>query len=389
MALTFDEHLPRITKLRHQLHQAAEVSGSEDATAGLIKKFLTKEAKPDSLKTEVGGHGLFATYNGSSEAPHIMLRCELDGLPIEDDIDADYRAKTEGVGHKCGHDGHMAILCGVAKKLAAEPPASAKVSLLFQPAEETGQGAQQILQDDSFQQLQPDYCFALHNLPGFARNELIIRDGVFAAASVGLEVNLSGATSHAAHPEEGRSPAMAMAQLVQSLSTVPQFYSPLDQAAKVTVVSAELGQEAFGTSPGKATVRATLRTYDNEHLERLKKRCVDLAGKLSVTYDIDMKHRWVEEFAATKNDRQAVQTICKAAKKQNIKIHKKNRPFSWSEDFGRFTEKIDGAIFGIGAGKKQPALHSKKYDFPDELISSGVAMFLDIIDEVSAQSSRA
>src|SRR5699024_7821591 len=106
------------------------------------------EATPDSLKTGVGGHGLLATYNEESEGPHIMLRCELDGLPIEDDIDTDYRAQTEGVGHKCGHDGHMAILFGVAKMLAAEASDSAKVTLLFQPAEETGQGAQQILRDD-------------------------------------------------------------------------------------------------------------------------------------------------------------------------------------------------------------------------------------------------
>src|SRR5699024_617385 len=130
--------------------------------------------------------------------------------------------------------------------------------------------------------------FALHNLPGFTRNELIIGEGVFAAASVGLEVDLSGATSHAAHPEEGRSPAMAMAELVQALSAVQQLYSPLCQAPNVTVVSACLRHQASGTSPCKATVRATFRTYYHKHMDGLKKRCVDLAGKLSATYDIDM-----------------------------------------------------------------------------------------------------
>src|SRR5699024_6150453 len=135
---------------------------------------------------------------------------------------------------------------------------------------------------------------------------IIVREGTFAAASVGLEVELTGATSHAAHPEEGRSPAMAMAQMLQSLSAVPQFYSPINQAAKVTVISAELGEKAFGTSPGKALVRATLRTFSNEHLDVLKKRCLSLAKNLSATYDLDIAHRWLEEFATTKNGRQAV-----------------------------------------------------------------------------------
>lgn len=385
MTFDIDEHLPRITSLRQQLHSIAEVSGSEEHTAEAIQSFLSQEAKPDELFDSIGGHGVVASYQGRSEGEHILLRCELDALPIPDIIEADYRSQSEGVGHKCGHDGHMAIICGVATLLARERTSSGKVSLLFQPAEETGEGAQYVLQDQTFQTLQPDYCFALHNLPGYEKNQIVVRDQVFAAASVGLEVQLQGQTSHAAHPEEGRSPAMAMAQLVQALSAVPQYYSSLDEATKVTVINAELGERAFGTSPGQATVRATLRTYDDEVLASLQERCHKIAEGIAQTYDVSIEHRWVEPFAVTKNAPPAVDIIRKSAEIQGFDIHEKETPFSWSEDFGHFSRQISGAMFGLGSGKKHAALHAESYDFPDQVIPTGTQMFMQIINEVLSQ----
>ena len=382
MSHNIDSHLPKLIELRHHLHKIAEVSGSESDTAQAIEEYLRDKAKPDSIQTGVGGNGIVATYESGSEGPHLMLRCELDGLPIADNIEAEYQSQAEGVGHKCGHDGHMSILCGVAKILSQEQLSAGKVSLLFQPAEETGQGAQWVLDDETFRSLQPDYCFALHNLPGYPQNQIIIRKGPFAAASVGLEVALEGETSHAAHPEEGKSPALAMAQLVQSLSSVPQLYSSLDRAAKVTVINAELGEEAFGTSPGHAVVRATLRTYDDEHLKSLKQRCLTIAEGLADTYELLASHRWVEEFAATKNDADATNIIQKAAHEKGFDLLEKEHPFSWSEDFGRFTKNITGAMFGLGVGEDHPALHAERYDFNDEVIQTGIQMFIQITKEV-------
>lgn len=385
MIFDIDEHLPRLTSLRQHLHSIAEVSGSEANTAQVIRTFLADEAEPDELHDSIGGHGILATYQGRSKGKHVLLRCELDALPISDLIDADYQSKSEGVGHKCGHDGHMAIIGGVAKLLAAKRPSSGKVSLLFQPAEETGEGARRVLDDQTFQALQPDYCFALHNLPGYEKHRIVVRDWVFAAASVGLEVRLQGQTAHAAHPEEGRSPAMGMAQLIQALSAVPQYYSSLDDATKVTIVNAELGERAFGTSPGQATVRATLRTYNDELLTSLKERCVRIAESIAQTYDLSIDHRWVEPFAATNNAPQAVDVIRKAARTQGFNIKEKENPFSWSEDFGHFTREIEGAMFGLGVGKEHAALHAESYDFPDQVISTGTRMFMQIINEELSQ----
>jgi amidohydrolase len=384
MPFSIDQYLDELISLRHRLHANPEVSGNEQQTSTIIAQFL-EETQPDELHSAVGGHGILATYDGESDGPHVLVRCELDALPITDDISQDYRSTSSGVGHKCGHDGHMAILCGLAKLLEDEKIPSGKVTLLFQPAEETGEGARQVLADQRFQQMDVDYCFALHNLPGFEKDQIVVRKGIFAAASVGLSVNFTGQTSHAAHPEQGRSPALAMAQTVQAFSSAPQFYSPLEKAAKVTVINARLGERAFGTSPGKANVMATLRTYDDELLSTLKEKCEQIARRTAETYELTLDTEWVEPFPTTKNAESTVSLIEEAATKLGLDVKYKESPFSWSEDFGHFTEHIEGAMFGLGIGTDRPALHAESYDFVDEVISTGATMFMQIITEVTAK----
>ncbi|HET6528600.1 MAG TPA: amidohydrolase [Balneolaceae bacterium] len=381
MPFRIDQHVQQLIELRHKLHSIAEVSGSESKTADVIADFL-KKTSPDSLQTGVGGEGILATYEGRSDHPHILLRCELDALPIPDVNEVDYRSKTEGTGHKCGHDGHMSILCGAACWLQNEKP-DATVTLLFQPAEETGQGAKWMMGDEKFKKLQPDYCFALHNLPGYKKHQIVVKDDVFAAASTGLTVDFKGQTSHAAHPEEGKSPALALAQFIQSISSVPQFVTAMNKSAKVTVVHAAMGELAFGTSPGKGTVSATLRAWQNETLELLKEECLQLAGGLAETYMLEVSHEWREAFSSTINSAEAVGVIKSAAEALEFEMKEKEYPFEWSEDFGRFINKIPGAMFGLGAGKDHPPLHAQDYDFPDDIISTGISMFIQIIKEVN------
>ncbi|WP_445665776.1 amidohydrolase [Fodinibius sp. AD559] len=387
MPLNFDIKplLPELKRLRHQLHAAAEVSGEEQQTAEIISYFLSA-TNPDELQENVGGSGLLVTYDSKEPGPHVMIRCELDGLPISDDIEADYQSKTEGVGHKCGHDGHMTIVAGVSKLLGKQQLQAGKVTLLFQPAEETGEGAARVIRDSQFKDLAPDYCFALHNLPGFKKHQIVVKENTFAAASVGLIVRFDGATAHAAHPEEGNSPALAVAQTIQSFSAVPQFQVPLEKSAKVTVIHAAVGERAFGTSPGQGTVMATLRTYGDKLLAKLKDHCIQIAEGYADTFDLGIDVEWVEEFPATVNNTEAVEIIEAAASKNRSEIHHKEEPFSWSEDFGHFTGKYKGAMFGLGAGKSHPALHAQNYDFPDEIIASGISMFIQIINETIDRS---
>jgi amidohydrolase len=273
----------------------------------------------------------------------------------------------------------MTIVAGLAPLLRRRRLESGSVVLMFQPSEENGKGALRVLDDSRFKKLAPDYVFALHNLPGFKLGEVILRHGVFAASSIGLVIKLTGATSHAAEPEKGRTPALAVAQLIQTLSSAPQLFVGLHEAAKVTVIHARLGEIAFGTTPGYGEVMATLRTHSDAVMEQLAAKCARAATDLAQAWGLEVDVRWHEEFPVTTNDRAAVEIVNAAAESLGLGITTQPAPFPWSEDFGHFTAGYQGAIFGLGSGVDQPALHHPQYDFPEQLLTIGVDLFAEII----------
>jgi amidohydrolase len=160
--------LEELIQLRHKLHKYPEVSGNEKETANCVLLFLSKYP-PHELVTTLGGEGILAIYKGKNVGKSILFRCELDALPIQEMNSFNYKSVYEGVSHKCGHDGHMAILCGLGKKLYENPIEKGTVMLLFQPSEEDGKGAKRVLHDSKFKEIKPDFAFALHNLPGYKK----------------------------------------------------------------------------------------------------------------------------------------------------------------------------------------------------------------------------
>lgn len=368
----------QLTSLRRELHRQPELAGHEQQTARRISGYLS-EYDPDEVITGLGGHGVAAVFDSGNDGPTVLIRAELDGLPIPDEIDSEYVSRTDGVGHKCGHDGHMVMVAGLAPLMQKERPTKGRVVLLFQPAEETGQGAREVIEDPQFQNIRPDYVFCLHNLPGFDKGKIIVRDNVFASASKGLIIRLEGATSHAAEPESGKTPALAVANLINGLTAVPQLFTRLARAAKVTIIHARVGEVAFGTSPGFGVVMATLRSHREEVMEKLTRGCLHLANSMAVTWDLKCSTEWVEEFPSTVNTPECVNHLREAAKALNYELHEAEAAFPWSEDFGNFTAIAPGAIFGLGSGADAPALHNPDYDFPDELIPKGLSMFASII----------
>jgi len=364
--------------LRHALHRAPELSGHETETAERIQRFLEAHA-PNRIITGLGGQGVAAVYEGRHPGPTVLLRADLDALPIRETVSLPYGSLHPGVSHKCGHDGHMSILAGVGARLARTRPGTGRVVLLFQPAEETGEGAAKVLNDSRFSEIEPDMVFALHNLPGYPEGCVVLKDGVFASASIGLIVELSGRTSHAGQPHHGISPASAMAHLIQSFAAAPQNKTDLTEAAKVTVIHARLGEKAFGTSPGEAHVMATLRATRDDVIDRLRKYCSDLAAGIGGAHGLSVSIASTDAFPVTRNHSSMVQALETTANALDRKIHHLDSPFPWSEDFGHFTARYPGAIFGLGAGRAQPALHHPEYDFPDRILPEGVAFFTHLI----------
>lgn len=371
------EVLDILRRLRGALHQYPELSGQEKETARAIVKFFSP-LKSDCLVTQLGGEGLAFVFEGANSGASTMIRCELDGLPVREDNQFSHRSTINDKSHACGHDGHMAIVCGVGMALSKKPPKRGRVILLFQPAEETGEGAEAVIQSDGFDGLKPDYVFALHNLPGHKKNSILLKEGVFAAASKGMEIHLKGRTSHAAFPEDGNSPASAMAQIIMALQALPEKVKGF---SLVTVVNAVLGELSFGTTPGDAVIRATFRSYDDQVLRELVALAEELVERLSQEYELNYAIGYREGFQATVNHPEAYSMVEVAAHQLNYKVEYMKEPFRWSEDFGQFSKVAKTAFFGVGAGIDHPQLHEPVYDFPDDIISTGINMFMAIIEQ--------
>jgi amidohydrolase len=364
------EPLERWVDLRRRLHRIAERSGEERKTAGLIAEELAR-CHPDRLLTGIAGTGVAAVFEGKRPGPRVLLRCELDALPIPERGDLPYTSKNPEVSHRCGHDGHMAMVTALAPELAESRPESGAVILLYQPAEETGNGSRLVMESEPFVELAPDRVFAVHNLPGYPLGEVVIRAGVFAAESCGMIADFTGEPSHAAEPHLGRSPTMAILQCATSLTTFAQRHVGLGQAAKVTVTHIQLGEPCFGITPGEGRVTATLRSHSSEVMSHLRERCVSLVKGLAATYEVEAAVGWTEEFPLTVNDPEEVARIIEAAEAQKLPVRRLDAPLPWSEDFGHLTGRFRGALIGLGAGETCPALHRPDYDFPEALLPIG------------------
>lgn len=366
-----------LTEFRKHLHQHPELSGQEINTSKYIKKNL-ELLNPDKIITDIGGHGIAAIFNDNAPCKTLLFRADIDALPIQEKNDFEYKSKIPGVAHKCGHDGHSAILMGLAQKIAGDKSLKHRIALLFQPAEETAQGALAVINDPKFKEIAPDYCFGLHNLPGYSLGSLIIRNGIFASSSVGMIIDLKGETSHAGHPENGRSPVLAMTSIINAMLAVPQLHTSFSDAALTTIIYARLGEIAFGTSPGYAQVMATLRSHTDRDMDILKNKSSHIVKAIAEAHNLDYTIDWTEYFPALVNDSFSVQTVRYAAEHLHMKIIEKDKPFPWSEDFAYFTS-IKSAFFGLGSGTDHPQLHNSDYDFPDELIDVGSELFHSII----------
>lgn len=370
-----------LTLLRRKLHQHPEPSGKEKATAQRIKDYL-KQYPPDHILEGIGGHGLLALYESGKEGSFVAFRCDMDALPIEEENDLDYRSENDGVSHKCGHDGHMAMVSGLAQLYHHQRPHSGTIGLLYQPAEETGEGAAAILADEQFKQYKPDFLFGLHNLPGLKKNLIIHSNGNFAAASKGMIIKLKGATSHAAEPEKGKSPALAMAEIMEGFTLMHQK-EKFQDTSFITVIHSTMGEIAFGTTPGYGEIRATLRTFDQDDMEKLTERSIQLAKESAKKYDLKIDIDWTEVFPATNNNTTCNQYVIRAADRLKLDQKEISSPFKWSEDFGHYSQKMKTAFFGLGAGENNPSLHDATYDFPDDIIESGTMMFYEIAEQLT------
>ena len=360
-----------IISLRHELHQNPELSMRECHTIEYIRDFLTNHT---SLEVVECDGWLYAVKQGVSDQGAIAFRADMDALPIDERNDLPYQSVNPGVSHKCGHDGHCAALCAFALELDKVRP-ERSIYLIFQPGEETGEGAKRCVSLLSEKNITEIYAF--HNLSGYEEGTVIYRKGLTQPASEGLRLNLIGKASHAAEPENGRNPTGLIARIV--LYSQDLCESVTDRLLLSTVVGMHAGNDDFGVAAHEGNISLTLRAENEADMKRLEKCLITFAEEEAREMKISVNHQIHDYFPETRNHDVCINKIISAADNIGAPSFEMTNLFRASEDFGYYLKECHGAMFYIGNGKDYPDLHTAEYDFNDQIIPVAVSMFLELI----------
>ena len=348
-----------IMQLRHHLHNCAEISGKEEKTKALLMRFLKNYT---TLELHPCGEGFYAAHREKyTIKPALALRADYDALAMPDG----------SAKHLCGHDGHAAALCGAAM-MAEGKTFGRNIFFLFQPAEETGAGAEPCC--EVFQKETIDEIYGAHNLPGIPLGQVTTRPGTFACASRGVTLIFKGKPTHAAYPENGISPATAVGKLlceIPALSSVKKY----NGMTLCTVIGVEMGEKAFGAAAEKAEIWLTLRAEHDCDLVTLNNSILQFSETLAKEYQLDFSYETQDIFPATENTPENAEKILSLCSGTVLDV-----PMRWSEDFGHYLNHCKGAFFGIGAGENHPPLHTEHYEYPDRLLQPAMEVFYKLME---------
>ncbi|MBR2528623.1 MAG: amidohydrolase [Blautia sp.] len=345
----------------------------EEGTMDILIRFLRRHT---SFEIKRKKNWFYAVRQGRDQARRIAFRADMDALPIEEAPGLPYASCREGVSHKCGHDGHCAVLCGLALELDSMETGKT-VYLIFQPGEETGEGAvicKEIIREEGIQEI-----YAFHNLPGYQEGAVVYRQGLTQPASEGLKITLTGKASHASAPEEGCNPAVALSRTVLFSSDLAG--RPSEEMRLCTVTGMRLGTGDFGISPGTGEVCFTLRAEREADMDSLEKEIVSYAAAQAREFGLTMETSLHDRFPETHNHDVSLSHVLEAAAGLHLATLPMPKLWRASEDFGYYLKECEGAMFYIGAGEDWPALHTVNYDFNDNIIEEAVDLFCALVQE--------
>lgn len=369
------EHLQLAVQLRHRLHQHPELSYQEVWTKETLMAFLREHT---DLTLYDRGKYFYAVYRCNKEKKDdaIAFRADFDALPIEDEIDKPYRSEIPGVGHKCGHDGHAATLCGLGLELNEMEP-DRDVYLVFQHAEETGQGA---IEAKNFLIENPDIAeiYAYHNQTECETGTVLVHKGSSNCASKGMTIKMVGAPTHASLPEKGKNPVFALAHVV---GEIPRIADSARYEGNVlcTVVQLDVGEYAFGVAADRGILRMTIRGENEEEMNRMQVELMELAQQEAAREGVSCEFSFEDVFPETRNNAACAEKVLQAAAKVGLKAVENHQTYRGSEDFGYFLKERPGALFFVGNGEACPSFHTVEYDFNDEVIPYAVELFKALI----------
>lgn len=367
--------------IRHQLHQNAELSGLEFKTKDLIIKYL-ESLSPDYIHTFPDSNNIIAEYIFSKNGKTLLFRCDMDAVPVREELNIEYKSKDKTTSHKCGHDGHVASMLSFAEKISSKPFKNGRILLFFQEGEELGIGAKKLIDSKFLDTYSVDEVYAFHNIPEESLHSIILKEGSFSCSVISCDIELYGKTSHAAEPQKGISPLRAAETIVNSILSLNNPNIDDVDYRVVTLIEMRIGEQAYGVSAGNGVLRFTIRTYTDQKLQFIIHKIETMVHSIMDEFeDIKYHINWLQYFAANHNDNKVIEKVELAVKENGLSCQKKMYPFSWGEDFGIITQKYKGAMFGIGSGENTAPLHHPHYDFPDSIIETATKMFYSIAKE--------
>lgn len=365
-----------LVTLRREFHAYPELSFQEQRTAGRIAELLAQAGL--EVRTGVGRTGVSALLRGARPGKRLLVRADIDALPIEERTGAPYQSRHPGVMHACGHDGHAAVGVITAQLLASlRDQLSGEVQFVFQPAEETIGGAKAMLEDGVLAERQPDACLALHIWNLLPAGTVGVREGPLFAATDQFTIRVLGRGGHGAMPHQCIDPIPVAAQIILALQTiVSREVSPFESAV-VTVGTMNAGS-AFNIIAPEAVLHGTVRTFDRQLQLRIKERMETLvqaiatAGRATAEFDYQMP------CPAVVNDPQVTAFVRGVATQvlgeRQVLVAD---PTMGGDDMSFFLQRIPGCYFLVGGANpsgQTAGHHNPEFDFDERCLGVGTAV---------------
>lgn len=379
------EIMPEIINIRRDFHMYPELGFQEFRTSKIIASYL--ENLGLKVEKNIAKTGVLGILKGKEEGKTILLRADIDALPIEELNDVPYKSKNKGIMHACGHDGHTAILLGVAKVLTKyKDLLKGTVKFAFQPAEELPPGgAELMIKEGILENPYVEKVYALHLANHIPSGKIAIRGGIFCAQADAFTIKVKGKGGHGSAPDKTIDPIIISTHIVQALQAIPSREIDPHTPFVLSVCKIESGN-AFNVIPEEAEIKGTVRSFDKNLAEYVSKRIELISKNIAEAFRGKAELEYEFGYPPGKNDEKEAEFVKKIAEeivgKENVL---EDKPSMGGEDFSYFLEERPGAMFWLGSKNEEKGLiyphHSSYFDFDESVMSIGIEMFVRIVFE--------
>jgi hippurate hydrolase len=368
-----------IAEWRQDFHRHPELQYDVHRTAGRVAELL-RSFGVDEVATGIGRTGVVGVIKGRNGGAGkvIGLRADMDALPITERTGKPYASNVTGNMHACGHDGHTAMLLGAAKYLAETRNFDGTAVLIFQPAEEGGAGAREMLQDGLVDRWRIEEFYGLHNMPGMPAGQFGIRPGGIMAATDEFQITIEGEGGHAAMPHNTIDPVIIAAQLILALQTIVSRNVDPMREALLSVTMIEAGT-AFNIIPRTVKLTGTVRTLDETVRKFMEERIRKVSTGIAGTYGATVSIHYRNGYPVTVNAAGPTEFAAAVASTISGATDVDADGTMGGEDFAYMLQARPGAYIFLGNGDSTE-LHSDTYDFNDDIIPVGVSYWAKIVE---------